>query len=80
MSHVMNVRFLCNDTHLISVGGNDAAVFQWRHVNPDGSTVRTAMKQASNRINASNNDNGYGFSNSIGRVSESGKLRGHGRF
>ena len=80
MSHVMNVRFLCNDTHLISVGGNDAAVFQWRHVNPDGSTVRTAMKQASNRINASNNDNGYGFSNSTGRVSDSGKLRGHGRF
>eukprot|EP00936_MAST-01D_sp_MAST-1D-sp1_P001279 g1279.t1 len=29
-SHVTNVRFLSGDTHLISVGGRDASVFQWR--------------------------------------------------
>ena len=79
MSHVMNCRFLCNDTHLISVGGNDAAVFQWRHVNPDGSTVRTALKQASNRIISNNNvDDSNNMENS--RISGSGRLRGHGRF
>ena len=79
MSHVMNCRFLCNDTHLISVGGNDAAVFQWRHVNPDGSTVRTALKQASNRIISNNNvDDSNNMQNS--RISGSGRLRGHARF
>jgi hypothetical protein len=30
MSHVMNVRFLFDDTSLLSVGGNDGSVFQVR--------------------------------------------------
>jgi len=29
-SHVTNVRFTAGDRHLISVGGNDKSVFQWR--------------------------------------------------
>uniref|UniRef100_A0A7S2V7Z0 Anaphase-promoting complex subunit 4 WD40 domain-containing protein n=2 Tax=Fibrocapsa japonica TaxID=94617 RepID=A0A7S2V7Z0_9STRA len=29
-SHVTNVRFNCNDSYLISVGGNDKCVFQWK--------------------------------------------------
>ena len=44
MSHVMNVRFLSHDTHVISAGGNDCCVFQWRHINADGSTVRTTLR------------------------------------
>jgi echinoderm microtubule-associated protein-like 6 len=40
MSHVMNVRFTANDSRVISVGGNDACAFQWRHVDPkSGNTV-----------------------------------------
>jgi len=31
-SHVTNVRFTRNDQHLISTGGNDLGVFQWRVV------------------------------------------------
>jgi microtubule-associated protein-like 6 len=30
-SHVTNVRWTAQDTHLITVGGNDRCVFQWRH-------------------------------------------------
>jgi hypothetical protein len=29
-SHVMCVRFTCDDRHVISVGGHDRAIFQWR--------------------------------------------------
>ena len=29
-AHVMNVRFLPNDERVVSVGGSDGAVFQWR--------------------------------------------------
>eukprot|EP00505_MAST-04D_sp_SCG-Rhode-Island_P002813 Stramenopile-MAST_4_protein_2813 len=76
MSHVMNLRFLCNDTHLISVGGNDAAVFQWRHVNSDGSTVRTSIKQASNIAG----DIKDGFLDGGTRVSGRGRVHGHGMF
>ncbi|XP_061461652.1 echinoderm microtubule-associated protein-like 3 isoform X2 [Rhineura floridana] len=31
-SHVTNVRFMCNDGHLISMGGKDTSIFQWRVV------------------------------------------------
>jgi len=31
-AHVMNVRFLCDDTRLISVGGRDASTLQWKVV------------------------------------------------
>ena len=34
MSHVMCVRFLHDDTFVVSAGGNDCAVVQWRH-SPD---------------------------------------------
>jgi microtubule-associated protein-like 6 len=30
-SNVMNVRWSSGDSHLISVGGNDKSIFQWRH-------------------------------------------------
>jgi len=30
-SHVTNVRWLVGDTHLISTGGSDRCVFQWKH-------------------------------------------------
>merc|ERR1719198_1871101 len=30
-SHVMNIRFLKDDTHVVSVGGKDRAVFQWKY-------------------------------------------------
>lgn len=36
-SHVMNVRWTCGDECLISVGGNDKCVFQWRHRVSDAS-------------------------------------------
>ncbi|XP_048843980.1 echinoderm microtubule-associated protein-like 4 isoform X1 [Brienomyrus brachyistius] len=29
-SHVTNVSFLCNDSHLLSTGGKDTSVMQWR--------------------------------------------------
>ncbi|XP_069394242.1 echinoderm microtubule-associated protein-like 4 isoform X6 [Paralichthys olivaceus] len=31
-SHVTNVSFLCNDSHLISTGGKDTSIMQWRLV------------------------------------------------
>ncbi len=31
-SHVTNVYFLCDDSHLISTGGKDMSVMQWRVV------------------------------------------------
>lgn len=68
MSHVMNTRFLSNDTHMLSVGGNDAAVFQWRHINPDGSTVRTILRTA----REDNNQMGYDDSQSEAQLSTSG--------
>jgi len=30
-SHVTNARFTGNDTHVITTGGNDRAIFQWKH-------------------------------------------------
>ena len=73
MSHVMNVRFLSHDTHVISVGGNDCCTFQWRHVNPDGSTVRTTLRTARP---VEEND----FVDGGGRVNPRGVIRGHGHF
>jgi len=35
-SHVTNVRFANNDSHVISVGGNDRCVFQWAVEHDDG--------------------------------------------
>lgn len=29
-SHVTNVDFLCGDSHLISTGGKDTSIMQWR--------------------------------------------------
>lgn len=29
-SHVTNVDFLCDDSHLISTGGKDMSIMQWR--------------------------------------------------
>lgn len=34
-SHVTNVRFSSNDSHVISVGGNDKSIFQWRFERDD---------------------------------------------
>eukprot|EP00741_Cyanophora_paradoxa_P013198 tig00000178_g12750.t1 len=34
--HVTNVRFSCNDQHLISTGGADLTIIQWRHRDPEG--------------------------------------------
>jgi WD40 repeat protein len=30
-SHVMNVRWTCGDEYLLSAGGNDKCIFQWKH-------------------------------------------------
>ena len=35
-AHVTNVRFTANKQHVISVGGADHAIFQWRFVPPGG--------------------------------------------
>ena len=32
MSHVMNVRWTCEDSRVVSVGGNDCATLVWRHI------------------------------------------------
>ena len=82
MSHVMNTRFICNDTHMLSVGGNDAAVFQWRHINGDGSTVRTILRSARDPNTQDSYDgrsNEGTFSSAHGRVSARGAVHtGHG--
>ena len=31
-SHVTNVDFLCDDSHLVSTGGKDTSIMQWRVV------------------------------------------------
>lgn len=36
-SHVTSVRFTHNDSHLISLGGKDASIFQWRVLGAGGS-------------------------------------------
>jgi len=41
-SHVMNVAFMHGDTHVISVGGNDRAVFQWKTVSEDDEALEEA--------------------------------------
>ena len=37
----MNVRFIADDSRLISVGGMDYCVLQWRHQKPNGQLVST---------------------------------------
>eukprot|EP00981_Chlorochromonas_danica_P009096 scaffold2486_cov169-Ochromonas_danica.AAC.15 len=37
-SHVMNVRWTCGDEYLLSAGGHDKCIFQWRHNLEDTST------------------------------------------
>ncbi|KAL7687927.1 putative guanylate cyclase activating protein [Plasmopara halstedii] len=34
-SHVTNVRWSCNDSYIISIGGNDRAIMEWRIVSED---------------------------------------------
>lgn len=48
-SHVMNVRWMPNDSHLISVGGNDCTIFQWRHVDRNGSAVKLSSSAQSRK-------------------------------
>ncbi|XP_060943551.1 echinoderm microtubule-associated protein-like 4 [Limanda limanda] len=51
-SHVTNVSFLCNDSHLISTGGKDTSIMQWRLVEKsslclnDGLACSPASRQA----------------------------------
>ena len=79
MSHVMNVSFLAHDTHLISVGGNDAAVFQWRHCNHDGSTVRTTVRSAREQMDGNQSDTNSEYHSGHGRVTARGRVHaGHG--
>jgi microtubule-associated protein-like 6 len=45
-SHVMNIRWTCGDECLISAGGNDKCLFQWRHrmaeMSMNSSTISTS--------------------------------------
>jgi len=45
-SHVTNLRFVSSDTHLISTGGNDKTVFQWKMSGPAGKAL-TSLIQSS---------------------------------
>jgi len=38
-AHVSNIRFSVNDTHVISAGGNDRTIFQWKVVGGHGQLV-----------------------------------------
>uniref|UniRef100_A0A7N4V0B3 Echinoderm microtubule-associated protein-like 3 n=1 Tax=Sarcophilus harrisii TaxID=9305 RepID=A0A7N4V0B3_SARHA len=40
-SHVTSVRFTHDDSHLISLGGKDASIFQWRMLGGGGTPSRT---------------------------------------
>eukprot|EP00611_Tribonema_gayanum_P004624 TRINITY_DN1381_c0_g4_i2.p1 TRINITY_DN1381_c0_g4~~TRINITY_DN1381_c0_g4_i2.p1 ORF type:complete len:459 (-),score=91.96 TRINITY_DN1381_c0_g4_i2:83-1459(-) len=54
-AHVMNVRFTCGDRYLITVGGNDKSILEWRYHNrpppPDSmqATQGSAQGQAAER-------------------------------
>lgn len=37
-SHVTSVRFTHDDSHLVSLGGKDASIFQWRVLGPPPTT------------------------------------------
>ena len=38
-SHVLGVKFLADDSHVISIGGNDCSIFQWKHVDGSGDPI-----------------------------------------
>ncbi|XP_062257185.1 echinoderm microtubule-associated protein-like 4 isoform X1 [Platichthys flesus] len=42
-SHVTNVSFLCNDSHLISTGGKDTSIMQWRLVEKSSPCVNDGL-------------------------------------
>ncbi|KAK3276180.1 hypothetical protein CYMTET_15733 [Cymbomonas tetramitiformis] len=48
-SHVMNVRFTADEKRVLSVGGKDRAVLQWRLVSTAGTPVRPPTDGGKNR-------------------------------
>ena len=40
-SHVLGLQFTGTDSHVVSVGGNDATILEWRHYIPDEEDSKT---------------------------------------
>ena len=40
-SHVLGLQFTSTDSHVVSVGGNDATIIEWRHFEPDKDDSKT---------------------------------------
>ena len=64
-SHVTNVRFTKTNNYLISTGGNDKAIFQWKHIREDAN-IDTDDEEARNRIDEEEDNPDVGEENIVG--------------
>ena len=63
-SHVTNVRFNKDKTRVISIGGADHAVFQWRFLTEEGVEAKSAVSSVKDVEDLSDKYTGYMDSNS----------------
>lgn len=69
-SHVMNVRWSCGDEYLISAGGGDKCIFQWKHRLEDGGSFASptlALSKSSKKVKMA----GYESDSDASSVAES---------
>lgn len=55
-AHVTNVRFTFNQSHVISVGGADNAVFQWKFIPPGGAVADAEDESAVTHVGGAESD------------------------
>ena len=49
-AHVTNVRFNHDNEYLISIGGGDTAIFQWKYVEEGGHKAETQMEEIEEQL------------------------------
>ena len=57
-AHVTNVRFTYNQSHVISVGGADNAIFQWKFIPPGGGVADSEDESVISQLRAGSETEG----------------------
>ena len=55
-SHVTNVRFSKDKTRILTIGGADHAIFQWRFLPEDGSAAKSSVENKTEPVEETNDD------------------------
>jgi microtubule-associated protein-like 6 len=72
-SHIMNIKFTAGDEYLISVGGNDKCIFQWKHTMTEPNSSNQSQSSKSEKrdraLPAVQEEKDFGEESSSGKAS-----------